>query len=67
MNDQNPPKPFTFGEMVKYSNELLAQHQHLANHHVEMREHLLAAPPTMMTHDDHDRVVIFLGVYHRGF
>jgi len=59
----NPP--MTLDELIVYLTNHRAEFPEHGRYHIEMREHLLAAPPQKLTHDDHDRVVILIGLHAR--
>ena len=56
---------FTRDTLLAYLLQHQKDHPHAGGYHIEMREHLLAAPPRLLTHDDQDCVVILLGIQHR--
>jgi len=59
------PELFTLDGLIAHLLAHREQHPAHGGYHIEMREHLLAAPPKNLTHDDHDAVVILLGIHHR--
>lgn len=51
----------TLDETIAHLVEHRRQHPEHAGWHVEVRDHLLIAPPQHLTHDDREQVVILLG------
>jgi len=62
MHTSVPPRLFTLDTLLDHLQAHRREHPEHGNYNIEIRDHLLAAPPEHLSHDDQDQVVILLGV-----
>ena len=56
---------FTRNTLIEYLLKHKEQYPDKGNYEIELRSHLLAAPPSCIQHDDRDKVLIFIGVPYK--
>jgi len=58
-------RPATLDEVIDYLCQHRESYPHHGKWHLELRDRIVALPPSVLTHDDHDQVVILAGIQAR--
>lgn len=56
---------FTRDSLIQYLLDHQTMYPDKGHYEVEMRNTLLAVPPTLIQHDDQDQVIILVGVSYK--